>query len=414
MLHFLPCCPETMKLSSTNIRFLLMLCSCTVLAMSPCYAQSCASYAFSNNQVFSSCTDLPYLNSYLHWTYDASAGKARIAYRHGSVDTSRWVAWAINPTGSGMLGAQALVAYQQSDGSMRAYTSPISGYQTQLQEGNLSFNVSNLSATFANNEMIIFATVTPPSGNINQVWQDGPVSSGSPGIHATTGANIQSKGTLNLASGVISGGGGGAGGNSKLRRRNIHGILNVVSWGILMPLGAMIARYMRVFKAADPAWFYLHVGCQFSAYAVGVAGWGTGLKLGSESAGITFSAHRNIGIALFCLGTLQVFALLLRPKKEHKYRIYWNVYHHSVGYAVIVLSIVNIFKGFSILNPNHKWKDAYIGVIIALACNAVVWEAYTWYIAAKRKKAERTEKTPHNVNGSNGYSGYGTRTHHNI
>lgn len=33
----------------------------------------------------------------------------------------------------------------------------------------------------------------------------------------------------------------------------IHGVLNVVSWGILMPIGVIIARYLRVFKSADPA-----------------------------------------------------------------------------------------------------------------------------------------------------------------
>lgn len=71
-------------------------------------------------------------------------------------------------------------------------------------------------------------------------------------------------------------------------------------------MGAIIARYLKVFKSADPAWFYLHVLCQFSAYVVGVAGWGTGLKLGSESVGIRFDAHRTIGIILFSLGTLQV------------------------------------------------------------------------------------------------------------
>lgn len=86
----------------------------------------------------------------------------------------------------------------------------------------------------------------------------------------------------------------------------IHGILNVVSWGILFPFGAIVARYMRTFESADPAWFYLHVLCQVSAYAIGVAGWGIGLKLGSESEGIQFTDHRNIGIALFCLATVQV------------------------------------------------------------------------------------------------------------
>lgn len=83
-------------------------------------------------------------------------------------------------------------------------------------------------------------------------------------------------------------------------------MLNAVSWGILMPLGAVIARYLKVFKSADPAWFYLHVTCQTSAYIIGVAGWATGLKLGSDNGKIQYNVHRNIGITLFCLGTLQV------------------------------------------------------------------------------------------------------------
>lgn len=76
-----------------------------------------------------------------------------------------------------------------------------------------------------------------------------------------------------------------------------------------MPIGAMIARYVKVFESADPAWFYLHVACQFSAYVIGVAGWGLGLKLGSESAGITFHKHRDIAVALFSLATVQVPSL---------------------------------------------------------------------------------------------------------
>lgn len=86
----------------------------------------------------------------------------------------------------------------------------------------------------------------------------------------------------------------------------VHGVLNAVSWGTLLPMGAIIARYMKVAKAADPAWFYLHVACQSSAYVVGVAGWGLGLKLGADSEGITQNIHRNIGISLVVLATLQV------------------------------------------------------------------------------------------------------------
>ncbi|KAJ6756755.1 CYTOCHROME B561 AND DOMON DOMAIN-CONTAINING PROTEIN [Salix purpurea] len=275
-------------------------------------AQSCKGYAFSSNKIFRACNDLPYLNSYLHWNYDSSSNKLQIAYRHTGITSSRWVSWAINPTSTGMAGSQALVAFQQTDGTMRAYTSPISSYQTSLQEGKLSFDVSDLSATLANNEIIIFATIglSNTSTTVNQVWQDGAVSGDAIQVHATSGANVQSMGTLNLLSGESS----STGGNDRIRKRNIHGVLNAVSWGILLPIGALIARYLKVFKSADPAWFYLHISCQSIAYIVGVAGWGTGLKLGSESASIQYDAHRTIGIILFCLGTLQVFRSASKAK----------------------------------------------------------------------------------------------------
>lgn len=86
----------------------------------------------------------------------------------------------------------------------------------------------------------------------------------------------------------------------------IHGVLNAVSWGILLPIGAVFARYLKVFPSADPAWFYLHALCQTSGYVVGVAGWATGLRLGSQSTGVQYTSHRIIGIIVFCLATLQV------------------------------------------------------------------------------------------------------------
>lgn len=107
---------------------------------------------------------------------------------------------------------------------------------------------------------------------------------------------------------------------------------------------------------------------------------------------------------------MQVFALLLRPKTDHKLRFYWNIYHHSIGYSVIVLSIINIFKGFDILNnPDHKWKRAYIGIIIGLAAVAAVLELYTWMVVGKRKKAGRTHNAQNGVSGTNGYNGHGAK-----
>ncbi|KAI3456552.1 hypothetical protein Pfo_013215 [Paulownia fortunei] len=203
------------------LRPVSILCVLFSLYISSSYGQSCAKYNFASNQIFSFCSDLPYLNSFLHWNYDRSAKTVKIAYRHTGVSSSRWVAWAINPSGQGMVGAQALVAFQKSDGTMRAYTAPVTGYQTQLQQGDLSFPVSDLTATYARNEMIIFATLKLDnlSSTVNQVWQEGPLSGDSPAMHPTTGPNVQSIGNLNL----LSGGTGTTAGavNSKTKKRNV-------------------------------------------------------------------------------------------------------------------------------------------------------------------------------------------------
>lgn len=358
-------------------------------------AQNCNTDTFSSNKLYSQCNSLPDLTSTLHWTYYTN-GTVDVAYRI-TQSSSDWVSWAINPSGTGMIGANAFLAYHDSAGSVQVITSTLDSFGTTIANGSLSFTVYEMSAEYADGAYTIYATLELPSNRttLNTVWQRGSsFSGGVPSGHPNTNTGSQTA-DLNFLSAESS-----SSGSSRLHRENIHGVLNTISWGILLPVGVMIARYAKVFKSMDPAWFYLHITCQCSGYILGVAGWGLGLKLGAESKGITEHGHRNIGIALFVFATLQVFALLLRPHKENKHRFYWNIYHHSVGYGVILLSIINIFKGFDILNPEKKWKHAYIGVIATLAALAVSLEATTWAIVLKRRSKE---KSHHGTAATNGY-----------
>lgn len=120
------------------------------------------------------------------------------------------------------------------------------------------------------------------------------------------------------------------------------------------------------------------------------------------------SEHGHLSMLCF---EFQVLALLIRPQKDHKYRLYWNIYHHTIGYMVILLSIINIFKGFDILNPEKKWQRGYVAVIVILSITAVILEGSTWCIVLKRRKAASAEKTP---NAMNELSGYGARTNHRV
>lgn len=125
-----------------------------------------------------------------------------------------------------MIGAQALVAIPQSSGAPKVYTSPISGYNTQLAEGNISYSPSGLTGTYQNNELTIYATLTLPNGTTSLVhlWQDGPVSGSTPQVHGQDPSNLNAKETLNLVSGTSQG--GGSSGNSLRRRRNVSSLLS--------------------------------------------------------------------------------------------------------------------------------------------------------------------------------------------
>ncbi|XP_076896173.1 cytochrome b561 and DOMON domain-containing protein At5g35735-like [Bidens hawaiensis] len=367
------------------------------------YAQDCNTYTFSRNTIFATCVSLPVLNSHLHWTHHPTNNTIDVAFRHTGSDTNTWVAWALNINGRGMIGAQALVGLPESNGTVRAYTSAVTGYNTGLQPSGLSFDVTRVSGERVNNgDVVIYGTLVLPGGvtRFNQVWQVGPVSNGAPGVHGLSRDNIASLGSVDFSSGQTSA--GGSVGGSRFRRRNTHGVLNAVSWGVLMPMGAMAARYLKVFTVANPAWFYIHVATQMSAYIVGVAGWATGLKLGSDSSGIQYDKHRNIGIILFSFATLQVFALLLRPKPDNKYRFYWNIYHHTLGYSIIILSIINVYEGLDILDPEKKWKNTYTGILISLGVITVILEALTWFIVIKRKSEDK--RTHAGANGVNGHA----------
>jgi len=61
-------------------------------------------------------------------------------------------------------------------------------------------------------------------------------------------------------------------------------------------------------------------------YGVGVSGWATGINLGKESKGVTYTGHRNIGIAVFALGTLQVI------NQEHSISSFPSIQHLSNCY----------------------------------------------------------------------------------
>lgn len=205
----------------------------------------------------------------------------------------------------------------------------------------------------------------------------------------------------------------------------VHGFLNIIGWGTILPVGVIFARYFRKhpFRFKD-WWYYLHISCQITGYAIGTAGWSTGLILGNESHHYTFRIHRLLAIFIFTFTTLQVtisphtcllpcssistdlvsgfvlfighlgpvlqmFALRLRPDINDEYRKYWNMYHHFLGYGLFAVIILNIFHGIAILKPDNAiWNWVYIGILVLLSAVVLALEAYSWvkFFKSKHKK----------------------------
>ncbi|TYI41952.1 hypothetical protein ES332_A01G063300v1 [Gossypium tomentosum] len=326
-----------MASKSFSFAFLFLFFLCTFAAAEPC-----DNNRFRGGKTFDSCIDLPSLNCLLHWNFHSLTQTVDVALRRNSVDQkTRWMSWAINPHSKGMVGSQALVAFQKDDGTMVAYTSSITSYATQLQKGDLSFPVNGVSSIPEGNEMIMFATLALPANTttVNHLWQEGPLAGNFPRMHPLSGSRNQWK--------------------------IVHGILCTLGWGFLMPVGALIARHGKQWPGT--AWFRAHVFFQCSAFLIGLAGGiiGVLLWLGALGARIGRGIHQYIGITLLGLGAIQGIV-----------GVYFNIFHCSLGYGTIGLSIANVFLGFHMVHLMIKtWPQVtYIAAISLLGTIALILE----------------------------------------
>ncbi|KAL2614063.1 hypothetical protein R1flu_025755 [Riccia fluitans] len=150
--------------------------------------------------------------------------------------------------------------------------------------------------------------------------------------------------------------------------RRSHGVISIFGWGILLPVGAIVARYCKLW---DPAWFYIHVVMQVMGFVLVTVALIMGNSLGDKVQGVDYGAHQGLGIFVFVLATLQMTALLLRPKKDAKVRRYWNFYHHWAGRAALVLAAVNVFLGIEAAKGGKKWNGSY-GLILIIELIVII------------------------------------------
>ncbi|XP_031475462.1 cytochrome b561 and DOMON domain-containing protein At3g25290-like [Nymphaea colorata] len=351
--------------------FFLLFCKAT-----PGSSQQCLSQTFPKGRSFDHCEDLPQLGAFLHWSFRPSNSSLNLAFVAPPATPSGWVAWALNPVGQGMIGAQALLAFRGADGGMAVETFNLSGYNS-VQPSPISMEVSGLEADVSGRLMMIFATVHVPSRktSINHVWQVGGSMVGSkPGVHRLERPNLSSKGRLELQSAKMIFSAGTAGSldrensisatDAPIRMKHIHGVLSGISWGILLPIGAALA-FVPSQRPVNRAWSCAFLCSQSFAYSIGIVSLFVGIHLGSKSLEVEHSTHQNLAWILLSLCGLQVALCLWKPKEENSKAVLAFL-HKLIIVAAAGVGVANVFIGFNILRPGEIWRRAYISLLAAM------------------------------------------------
>ncbi|XP_057804469.1 cytochrome b561 and DOMON domain-containing protein At2g04850 [Salvia miltiorrhiza] len=376
-----------------------------LVSMNPMGVSSSHCITATSSRTFDRCMTLPTQQASIAWTYEPHNATLDLAFFGSFISPSGWVGWGINPTSPEMTGTRALIAFPDPNSGQLVLLPYILDPTVKFQKSPLlsrplDLHVLSSSATLYGGRMAtihsgatiqIYATLklSPNKTKLHFTWNRGLYVQGySPTIHPTAVNDLSSTTTIDILSGAT------AKPHSNLRTlKIIHGAINAISWGFLLPLGAVSARYLRHIQAVGPAWFYAHAGVQIAAVFLGTVGFSMGVRLGELSPGRVYGLHRKLGFAAFCLGWLQTLALLFRPKTTHKFRKYWKSYHHFVGYACIVLGVVNCFQGFEVMGESGSYaKLGYCLCLATLIGVCIALEVNSWVIFCRKAKEEKIKR----------------------
>ncbi|OMO96853.1 hypothetical protein CCACVL1_04756 [Corchorus capsularis] len=214
-------------------------------------------------------------------------------------DTNSFVAMGFSSNGR-MVGSSAMVGWISGDGTRTIQQYYLGGTRPNLvlpNQGNLTIVENSLSITAQSSRVYLafqLNTTQPSQRVLYSVGQIGVIPS-APGFalaeHRDKISTLLSYSTGKSASKTP---------YSRLRKS--HGILNMLSWGILMIIGAIVARYM---KQWDPIWFYSHAVIQSCAFILGIIGIICGFVL-EDRLKADVSTHKGLGIFILVLASLQV------------------------------------------------------------------------------------------------------------
>jgi Eukaryotic cytochrome b561 len=173
-----------------------------------------------------------------------------------------------------------------------------------------------------------------------------------------------------------------------------HARCMVLAWGVMLPLGALAARYFKITPQQDwprqldrKVWWHLHLSLQWSGVLIMSAG---AILAWEQGNGGTAAArwHAWAGWALVSLGWLQVLAGVFRGSKggptdrqlrgDHydmtMRRIWFERLHKTAGWLTIAMAMAVIVAGLIVADAPRWMAAALASWWAALAAAAWAWQ----------------------------------------
>ena len=173
-----------------------------------------------------------------------------------------------------------------------------------------------------------------------------------------------------------------------------HARWMVLGWGVLLPAGALAARYFKVAPGQrwpqeldNKAWWHTHRTLQWAGIAAMTIGamlaWGQGQRVTA-----TATAHAWAGWALVASGWLQVAAGWARGSKggptdqgvrgDHydmtPHRLRFERIHKSLGWLAVLAAVAVIALGLAVADAPRWMPLVLCGWWSALAVLALHWQ----------------------------------------
>ena len=174
-----------------------------------------------------------------------------------------------------------------------------------------------------------------------------------------------------------------------------HARLMVLSWGVLLPAGALMARYFKVLPSQNwpstldnKSWWHVHQALQWLGMTLAVLGAIVVWQLHTPLVAPLAQMHQLAGWALLVLGAMQILGGLLRGTKggptdkqyrgDHydmtKRRIWFERLHKGLGWMSLLLAMAVMGLGL-LLADAPRWMPLVLGVWwLVLASLAWRWQ----------------------------------------